>query len=323
MNPTSCLVIGAGMAGLTAARELRQNGWTVTVLDKGRGVGGRLASRTIDGARFDHGAQYFSTKTVDFQQHVADLQAAGVVARWHLEESFWADRHPRYVGRGGMNGIAKYLSADVPVLTSEKVVTLRAVPGGVRAETEVGHQYEARYVLLTAPAPQAVALLESGGESVPARERALLEGIGYEPCLAVMAVLNVPSRIPAPGGIKFENQPISWLADNQQKGISATPSVTIHASPAFSRQYLEADLNAVGQLLLDHAAEWVPAATVRTFQVHRWRYSLAARRHDQEFIRLEKPFPVLIGGDAFGMGNVEGAFRSGLAMAREVMTNDQ
>jgi renalase len=320
MNDTSCLVIGAGMAGLTAARYLHEAGWAVTVLDKGRGVGGRLASRSVAGARFDHGAQYFSAKTPDFQKHVADWQAAGVAAAWHLEKAAWAvDAHPRYIGQGGMSTIAKHLAEVVPVRTSEKVVRLRAEGMGVCAETERGQVYTARYLILTAPVPQSIALLDADN-ALPARERALLEGIGYEPCVAVMAVLDAPSAIPAPGGIKFENAPIAWLADNQQKGISAVPSVTIHASPAFSRTHFDYDLTQTGQRLLDHAAAWVQAGTVRTFEVHRWRYSLAARRHQQEFVALEKPFPVLLGGDAFGMGNVEGAFRSGRAMAQRLLT---
>jgi hypothetical protein len=318
MSSPSCLVIGAGLSGLTAAHELQRQGWAVTVLDKGRGVGGRLASRSIDGARFDHGAQYFSTKTPEFQRFVAELQAADLVAEWPLG----FDRHPRYVLRGGMSGLAKYLARHLDVRTGEKVTQLRAVAGGLEAETEVDTTFSAAHLLLTAPVPQALALLETAG-TVPVPERTRLEAIGYEPCLAVMAVLDVPSRIPAPGGIKFDDGPIGWLADNQQKGISELPSVTIHGSPAFSREHLEADLNDTARHLLDLAAAWVPPGSVRTFQVHRWRYSLAARRQEAEFLRLEQPIPVLLGGDAFGMGNVEGAFRSGLAMAREAMTSDQ
>ena len=63
---TDVLVIGAGIAGLTAAAELQRGGRRVLLLDKGRGVGGRLASRRIDGATFDHGAQFITTRDPRF-----------------------------------------------------------------------------------------------------------------------------------------------------------------------------------------------------------------------------------------------------------------
>ena len=41
-------VIGAGMAGLACARELAAKGFEVTVFDKGRGLGGRTATRRAE-----------------------------------------------------------------------------------------------------------------------------------------------------------------------------------------------------------------------------------------------------------------------------------
>ena len=46
-------VIGAGMAGLTVARTLRMAGYEVTVFDKSKGTGGRLASRSLAGGWID------------------------------------------------------------------------------------------------------------------------------------------------------------------------------------------------------------------------------------------------------------------------------
>ena len=51
-------MIGAGLAGLAAARSLADAGVTVTVFEKSRGVGGRTATRREGLWAFDHGAQY-------------------------------------------------------------------------------------------------------------------------------------------------------------------------------------------------------------------------------------------------------------------------
>src|SRR5205823_3389276 len=97
----SSLIIGAGMAGLTAARELNAQGWDVIVLDKGRGVGGRLVTRRIEQARADHGAQYFSATTPEFHELVQELLADTVITRWEPAQPSPADtavNEPHYVG---------------------------------------------------------------------------------------------------------------------------------------------------------------------------------------------------------------------------------
>ncbi|MEM7423722.1 MAG: FAD-dependent oxidoreductase, partial [Pseudomonadota bacterium] len=61
------IVIGSGMAGLSCAKVLVEAGLNTVVLDKGRGIGGRLATRrAADGMQFDHGLQYLSAKTSAF-----------------------------------------------------------------------------------------------------------------------------------------------------------------------------------------------------------------------------------------------------------------
>ena len=79
----SVAIVGAGLAGLQCARELRERGIPVRLFDKGRRVGGRVCTRRMDsGAEFDHGAQYFTARGERFQQLVAEWVSRGVVAEW-------------------------------------------------------------------------------------------------------------------------------------------------------------------------------------------------------------------------------------------------
>src|SRR3712207_9580914 len=79
MPNESCIVVGAGISGLLAARELQAEGWRVTVLDKGRGVGGRMATRRVGGGNFDHGAQFFTVRGGRFAGLVEGWAAGGGV----------------------------------------------------------------------------------------------------------------------------------------------------------------------------------------------------------------------------------------------------
>lgn len=58
------IVIGAGLAGLTATRELKAAGWTVRLLEARNRVGGRLAGYPLgDGKAVDLGGEYFGDKS--------------------------------------------------------------------------------------------------------------------------------------------------------------------------------------------------------------------------------------------------------------------
>ena len=321
----STLIIGAGMAGLIAARNLTQHGWNVVVLDKGRGIGGRMATRRLEQARLDHGAQYFAAGTPEFQHLADDLLAEGLIKEWHLQQTEVAETsvdHPSYVGVEGMNAVAKALARNLTVLTTETVMTFRAEAAGWFVETESNGQYRADSLLITIPAPQALTLVERSDFALADVDRSALGAIVYRPCIAVMAALNQPSRIPAPGAVRYETGDIDLLVDNGQKGISSgQPSVTIHASAEFSQAHFDDDLTSIGQQLIGQMRDWIPAGIVSAVQVHRWRYSLADQRYPAPFLAVNAPFPLLFGGDGFGAGNVGGAFTSGLRMGEFLLSS--
>lgn len=320
--PTT-LVLGAGLAGLTAARELTQHGHDVRIFDKGRGVGGRLATRRLANGRADHGAQYFSARSADFQAITQAMLSAGVVREWHIEQSDPASfQHPRYVGADGMSSIAKYLADGLNVQTGKRATKMKQTEQGWQVAFDDGQTIAADSLIVTMPAPQVLALWQESGLALTSAEQAILEAIHYEPCLAVMLQLSQPSNVPTPGGLKLPaDSPVAWIADNQQKGISpATPTVTLHASHGYSQQHVDdPDLTALIPELIAATAAYIAPEIILDQQIHRWRYSNATKRHDQPFLLASTAAPLLFGGDGFGQGNVEGAYLSGLAMARQVI----
>ncbi len=302
------------MAGLSAAQKLAASNVPCLVLDKGRGVGGRMATRRLGATIFDHGAQFFSAKTPDFQVFVNHATAHGVTKPWW--PSIADARYPRWIGSHGMNAVTKLLAENCTVLTDKKVVRIAAKDEGWLVTTEDSETYSTAALIVTIPAPQALELLENSGNHLPENP---LTQIKYHPCLALMASLDGPTSIPAPGGLQTNGAVVSWLADNHQKGISEFPSVTIHASPEFSLKHLDGDLQAAGELMLEVVADFLRPAHVVDWQIHRWRYSLAYERHSAPFFKAQTTAPLFFGGDGFGMGNVEGAFVSGIAMSEELI----
>ncbi len=313
------LVIGAGMAGLTAAAELQRAGRSVLVLDKGRAVGGRMASRRIGAATFDHGAQFITARDPRFAAVLEQGRQAGVIEEWCRGFAEHADGHPRWRGNPTMTAVMKHLARGLEVSLEKQIVTLRRAADRWSLETNTREVFSAASVVLTPPVPQSLALLDAGGVPLSLETRSRLAGIEYERCLAVLAVLDGPSRIPPPGGLTPTAGPIAWIADNQLKGISTDPAVTIHATHAFSLAHWDRDRQESGRRLLDEAAPWLGAG-IKTFQVHGWRYSKPMQVDEQPCVLVSQSPPLVLAGDAFAGPRVEGAALSGWAAAEALLT---
>ena len=310
LNP-DILIVGAGMAGLLAAADLQSSGFHSIVVDKGRGVGGRLASRRISSATFDHGAQFITARTPRFAALLNEWKELGLVAEWYRGTN---KEHIYWRGVPSMTAVPKHLSKSLHVRLEMKMAVLKQEGSHWLAIFENGETITANAVLLTAPVPQSLALLDAGGVALEASMREQLEAVEYEPCMAVMAVLNGKSNIPQPGLVRPESGPVAWIADNQAKGISAISAVTIHATPAFSLEHQDDDRQKVGQYLLEVAAPWLGSETAE-FQIHAWRYARPRHEQDHPCLILNQSPSLLVAGDAFGGPRVEGAALSGWAAA--------
>jgi renalase len=193
---------------------------------------------------------------------------------------------------------------------------VRVSPAGWTVETTSGERLTASGVVLTAPVPLSLALLDSGQVALPPLSRAALEMITYEPCLAVMLLLSGPGRVPEPGGLWPLGEPVAWVADNYRKGVSGVwGAITVHAGPEFSQTYWTADDEVIASHLVDATREWLGDDEVLTFRVHRWRYSRPARTHPEPILGVSGPEPLVFAGDAFAGPRIEGAALSGLAAA--------
>ena len=315
LTPTnSCIVVGGGITGLVIATILQRSQIKVTVLDKGRGIGGRLATRRISQGEsiegvFDYGTQYFSSQHPQLQPWIEDWLQQGVIKEW-CRGFGEVEGKPRFCGVEGTRGIGKYLARNLTVCTSTKVVKLKYDDEWL-VETADCQQYRGDVLVMTPPVPQTLALLDASAIALTPDLRQSLEQISYYPCIAVLALLEKQSQIPAPGGIALENDLI-WLADNYQKGISPHGyAVTLHATPKFSDAHWEQDDAEIAEQLFTAASKYL-GSTVIKYQVHRWRYSLPKTLYHQPYLALPE-IPLVLAGDAFVAPKIEGAVLSGIA----------
>jgi renalase len=318
----SCMIIGAGLSGLIAARTLQNAGITVTVLEREQKVGGRMRTDRVQNGVFDHGAQFFTVRSDRFEEIAQTWLSAGVAQEWTRgfadatgEQN--EDGHPRYKGTRGMTAITEHLAQDLDIRAGLEVKELHETGQSWEVVAE-GSTHTADALILTAPAPAALALVDSNGISLPSKAREALQSISYQPCIAVMALLDGPGEVPEPGGVQVGGDPLFWVADNYQKGISEVPAVTIHAGPEWSREHAHSDDAKVSDLLLREAKDYL-GTSVKATAVYRWQYSMPASSYEEQFIYAEGPPPLVFCGDAYAGPKVEGATLSGLAAAEKLL----
>ena len=330
------VVVGAGLSGLVAARELVAAGADVTVVDKGRSVGGRLATRRIEGARLDHGAQFFTVRTPAFQRRVDDWIDRGLVHVW--TNGFTGDDgHPRYVATSGMNSLAKDLADGLHVETATMVFGLRPSDGDHRWDVVIddGTVRQADAVIFTAPLPQTFSLLadigvwDSGNPEVDDMidqvvapygiefERGLFR-IPYDRTIGLLVRVDGPTSVPAPGGVQEPEGIFSFIGDNQAKGVSDEPAITFHAGAEWSEEHWEDDTESLQEALLAAAEPWLGGATVLEAQVKKWRFAMP-RDVWPDPCWTTADGTVIVAGDAFAGPRVEGAHNSGLAAAHSIV----
>tara|TARA_R100000027_G_scaffold391_7_gene517 strand:- start:8189 stop:9109 length:921 start_codon:yes stop_codon:yes gene_type:complete len=304
------------------ASELQEAGVCVKVVEKGRGFGGRMATRRMAGARIDHGAQFFTVRSEQFRQRVMGWLDQGIVHEW-FRAAPWdsgPEEYPRYRGNAGMTDVAKALAAPLDVERSVRLVNASWSGVGWRAESDGGRSYEADVLILTPPVPQSVALLSESGIQLPGSDWVALSEMDYEPCLTGLFVLSGPSGIPAPGAMKVKDGPVVWMGDNTQKGISPDVSaVTVHSSPEFARQYWDAADDERLPVLIEAASRHLDSDVVEA-SIHRWRYNVPTRVWSSPFYWNDS-FALGLAGDSFGGARIEGAALSGLALSRYLLSS--
>lgn len=355
-QPSSILevaIIGAGVAGITCAQQLHQAGYSLALVEKSRGLGGRLAKRRLPAAsagptHADHGVCYLKPEDAKFAQLIERLCGLGLMQVWTDqihglgpagEVIAPRSRSPRYAAPQGITVLAKALAQGLTIHNSQRAVGL-AVQGTGQEQiweitTDQGLMLRARALVLAVPTPQAIALIDSLPKFDPAT-LARLHRVEFSQGIAAIAVYDPEHQAKAAQlpwrGINCQGHPsLAWIGLESSKQLNPQqPVVVVHSNPAFGQAQFEADdRGAVGQTLLDFAAEVAEApwlAEPEKLQVHRWGYAFPQTPLPERCLQAQGSPPLWFvgdwcGGDSGGSllrNRVESAFLSGLAAADQL-----
>ena len=315
-------ILGAGIAGLSAAREMQAQGLSVKLYDKSRGVGGRMSTRYAGDWEFDHGAQFFTVQDAGFKAEIDKAVQDGVVTPWlaralYLKSgSLTTDTgRDRYVGTPRMNSLPKYWANGLDVELGRRVHNVKRQNAKWTLEFEGGSS-EAGFdvVVSTLPPAQAQKVLPSDFVEMQAIEAAKMHV-----CFCLMIGLAQP-LVMGWDTLRVKDLPVDWIAMNNAKPgrNPKLATLVVHSTPEWSDEHADADRDWVQEQMLKAVSALVglPLEQSPHIALHRWLYASSQASPDIPCLVGSK---IVVAGDWCLGGRVQGAWMSGRAAAQAAL----
>ena len=315
-------VIGAGLSGLTFAKSLNAKA-DITVFEKSRGIGGRMATRYAGDYEFDHGAQYFTAKGEAFQNFLEPYLEKNIVKDWQpnlvtLSKDGAKERisnHPSYVASPRMNTLAKEMAADLKLVGNTHIDKVTGAAGAWQLYDKEGSSYGTfDEVVFAIPSHQAAVLMPESFEYLEQIKQVKMDA-GFSLMLGFEKALNVDFD-----GAFVEGSPIGWISVNSSKPQRPRGfSMMVQSQNQWAEGHKDDDKEKVHAMLLEEASQLInqDLSAAEHQVLHRWLYASTSVPAEQNFFHDESNQLACI-GDWCIKGRVEAAFESGHQLAKKM-----
>ncbi len=332
-------IIGAGIAGTSAASLLIDQGHSVDIFEKSRGLGGRLTTKRLDWAHIDTGAQYFTARDPRFIQQVEQWQTAKAAELWEFEPFSIqnnklvrsSDNTKRYVGTPRMNSIIHDVAKNLDITLSTRIsqVNLEHFQSGQvkwRLIDEANKEYHGYdWLISSAPIEQTQHLLDASPSNLTTVSQQLPRN-AHLPCWAI--ALATKGKIHDEIQGIFGDETISWVSRQSTK-----PQRTllgdyhdcwlVHFSSQWSAQHHKDTSQNLPQIALNWLNTYLLPFRENAGQALKCEYSyqhfwLYAKLRDERSALapiIEPDLNIAIIGDWCFSGRVEGSYLSAAHLA--------
>ncbi len=352
-SPTEpIVVVGAGIAGLACARALAAAGRPVVVIERARGVGGRCATRHIEGQAVDFGVLFFHGRAADLRPptgpappspgliEALEEVPATMLRGWPnvvqgagrpCQPAAFEPGEQRLAFAEGVSAFPKHLARGLSVRLGARASSFDVEGGAIHLRLEGGSVLKARTAVLALATEQALGLLGASTATAPslAMARELLGMVRSRPCLAVMAGYPLDAPAPPWDVCYPEDSSVLQILSHESTKRASPPyrALVYQAHARWSREHLD-DAGWIDTLLAEAGRLLGPwAARPRFVQGHRWRHArtdLGAELSAPLFLELPGGARLGLAGELFAPGGgVAGAWTAGDRLARRILAEDK
>jgi predicted NAD/FAD-dependent oxidoreductase len=310
------IIIGAGLCGLSTAKKITElNLGSVLILEKSRGVGGRMATRRTLNTRFDHGAQFYRVKS-DIAQFHKIWKENLLSHQWFV--SYKGDH---WCANDGMTSLAKKIASGLEIQLEKQVQQIFFENNIWRIVSDKNEEWLCKHLIITAPLPQAIQLIErsSLGAILNLSELEELKKIQYSKALIGLVVLEEDFSINEHGYEEYSNGDFFSIADQKSKGISQNMALTLTMSPHFSEIEFEGNDEVTLQKILKIFLKQFPKTKIKEAELKKWRYCQPTGTYKN--FTCEIAPKLYLAGDSFGGSSLLGAVRSSVGLTKVLLEN--
>ena len=317
-------VIGAGMSGITLAKKL-SNSNEVTVFDKSRGIGGRMATRRVDDFHFDHGAQFFTAKSDEFKEFCQKAKDNNIIEEWKcrfaeiingdINTQSNVSNNPYFVAKPQMNSLCKYVGKDLNILLNKQIESINFNNNKWILNTTQGERFDDfDYLFLTIPSHQAVNLVPKSFKYFD-----ILSNIKMTGCFTLMLGFKEDLKIGFDAALVRESI-INWISINSSKPERPDVfSIVVNSDNQWADSNIEEDLEVIKQKMtasLKKILKFDPD-NINYHNIHRWRYANSNFKKGDKSL-FDQSLNLGVCGDWLIGGRVENAFLSGLDLYKNI-----
>ena len=319
-------VIGAGITGITLA-NLLQKKFNLTIFEKSRGVGGRMATRRAEPYQFNHGAQYFKIENKEFKDFLQPLILNRIIKPLEVNQIEILNKEvikrtkiynkQYFTAESKMNSVVKYLinnNFSIKLLCKiEKIIKENNKWFVIDSGQVSFGPYD--WLIITIPPNQAKEILYNNFKFLD-----IIKKIKMRSCYSLMLGFDKFEELDYDTAL-FLDEDIQWFSI--RKVILENKeyyNLLINSSYNFAEQNINGSEDKISDHLIKQVSD-ILKCNLYNYEhkaLHFWKYAMSEKNNNLGSL-IDEDLKVIVCGDWCMNGKVEGGFLSAKNAANKLL----
>ena len=319
-------VIGAGITGITLANLLHKK-VNITVFEKSRGVGGRMATRRAEPYQFNHGTQYFKIENKEFKDFLQPLMVNKIIKPLKVNQIEILNKkvikrnkiynQQYFTAESKMNSVVKYLinnNFSIKLLCKiDKILKENDNWFIIDSENVSYGPYD--WLFITIPSNQAIEILNNDFKFLD-----IIKKIKMRSCYSIMLGFDKIKEFDFDTAL-FLDEDVKWLSISK-KTLEKKKyyNLLINSSYNFAEQNINGNKNKISDYLIKQVSD-ILKCELNNYEhkaLHFWKYAISEKNNNLGSL-LDEDLKLIISGDWCMNGKVEGGFLSAKNAANKLL----